>query len=87
MQNFYCPGRYVTTATRNAQYIVYFNQPRDLTVIRTLGLQIDPSNPKFLVDAYKKATSKKFGYIFIDLQPLTDRRFRVREGTTLEFQL
>ena len=81
MQNFYCPGKYVTTATRNAQIIVYFNQPRDPNVVKILGMQIDPSKPKFLVDAYKKATSRKFGYFFIDLQPTTDKRYRVREGT------
>jgi hypothetical protein len=87
MQNFYCPGKYVTTATRNAQIIVYFDQPRDLNVVKILGMQIDPSKPKFLVEAYKKATSRKFGYLFIDLQPTTDKRYRVREGTIRYFAI
>ncbi len=37
-----------------------------------------PAKSKFLVEAFKDATLKAFGYLLIDLKPDTDERLRVR---------
>lgn len=87
VQNLYHNSRYMRTVTRNAQYLVIFPNPRDMGMILTLGRQIYPLNSKFLPDAFTQATRKPFGYLFIDLKPDTDPRFRLREGIMPEQQL
>lgn len=72
VQNFFFTSKYMRTVTRNAQYIVLFTNPRDKTMISTLGRQMFPETPKFLADAFQQATSRPFGYLFIDCKPGTD---------------
>lgn len=62
--------------TLNSHYIIYFKNPRDCTQIRVLSYQINPSNPKFLIDAYEDATSEPFGYIRADLTQETKNEYR-----------
>lgn len=80
VQNLYHSSKYMTTVTRNAHYLALMPNPRDAGMINTLGRQIYPLRPKFLPDAFAKATAKPYGYLFLDLKPHTDARFRVREG-------
>jgi len=80
LQNLYHGGKYIRTVTRNAQYMVIFPNPRDMNMISTLGRQIFPEHKNYLADAFSKATAKKYGYLFLDLKPDTDKKFRVREG-------
>lgn len=79
-QNFYHDGKFIKTVTRNSHYLVIFENPRDIAMITTLGRQMFPNNPRFLPDAFRQATDKPFGYIFIDLKPGIDKKLRVREG-------
>lgn len=87
VQNLYHNSRYMRTVTRNAQYLVVFPNPRDMSMILTLGRQIYPLNSKYLPDAFSQATRKPYGYLFIDLKPDTDPKFRLREGIMPEEQL
>lgn len=80
VQNLYHNSKYMRTVTRNAHYLVVFPNPRDMGMVMTLGRQIYPLNTKFLPDAFAQATKKPFGYLFIDLKPGTDAKFRLREG-------
>lgn len=80
VQNFYFKSKYMTTVTRNAHYLVLFENPRDTGMIKTLGYQAFPDNPKFLPDAFRQATEKPYGYLFLDFKPGGDKRLRVREG-------
>ena len=80
VQNLYFKSKYMTTVTRNAHYLVIFENPRDASMITTLGRQVFPENSKFLADAFKQATAKPYGYLFLDLKPGADKRLRVREG-------
>lgn len=79
VQNLYHNSKYLRTVTRNAHYLVVFPNPRDMGMIMTLGRQIYPLNTKFLPDAFNQATKKPFGYLFIDLKPGTDQKFRLRD--------
>lgn len=80
VQNFYFNSKYMTTVTRNSHYIVLFPNPRDMTMVRTLGKQMFPSKPKFLEESFIMATKKKYGYLFIDLKPDSDERCKLREA-------
>lgn len=77
-QNFYFSSKYATTVTRNAQYMVLFPNLRDRSMIGTLGRQIYPEKPKFLLSAFDDATKEPFGYLFLDLKPETDAKLRIR---------
>ena len=80
VQNLYFKSKYMTTVTRNSHYLVLFENPRDASMISTLGRQVYPETTKFLPDAFKQATEKPYGYLFLDLKPGSDKRLRVREG-------
>lgn len=62
----------------NAHYLVLTKAPNALLKIRTLGSQIFPNQLKFFMDAYKKATSKNYGSLIVDLHPSSDSKLRLR---------
>jgi len=62
----------------NAHYIVIFKNPRDALQVATLARQMYPGQSKFLVEAFKNASEKPFGYLLLDLKPDTDEKYRVR---------
>ena len=77
-QNLYFQSKYATTVTRNAQYLILFPNPRNASMIGTLSRQIYPRYSKFLPGAFEDATSKPYGYLFLDLKAETDSKLRVR---------
>jgi hypothetical protein len=80
VQNLYFKSQYATTVTRNAQYMVLFPNLRDAAMISTLGRQIFPRYRNFLESAFEDATTKRYGYIFLDLKAETDNKLRVRSN-------
>lgn len=80
VQNFYFKAKHMTTVTRNAHYLILFENPRDASIISTLGRQIFPTYPKFLPDAFRQATQKPYGYLLLDFKPGKDKKLMVREG-------
>lgn len=77
-QNFYFQSAYSTTITRNAQYLVLFENPRDNSMIDTLGRQIYPQQRKFLSSAFTNGTEAPYGYLLLDFKPDTPKNLRVR---------
>ena len=55
-----------------------FKNPRDATQVATLGRQMYPGKSKFLIEAFKDATQKPYGYLFLDMKPETEEIYRVR---------
>jgi len=78
IQNLFAVAKYTRTITQNAQYLVFFKNPRDNSVISTLGRQMYPHNSKFLSLAYREATKKPHGYLYLDLCQSTPEHLRVR---------
>jgi hypothetical protein len=37
-----------------------------------------PGRSKFLLEAFRDATEKPYGYLLIDLKPDTDEKYRIR---------
>ena len=48
--------------------------------VSTLGRQMYPGNGKFLVEAFKMATEKPYGYLLIDLRADTLEKYRLRSN-------
>lgn len=62
----------------NAHYLVIFRLTRDSRQVLCLGSQMMPDKPRFVYECYKRATSKPYSYLLIDLYPntLEEARFR-----------
>ena len=77
-QNLFYKSKQSRTMSLNAHYIVLFKNPRDATQVATLARQMYPGQSKFLVEAFKDATEKPFGYLLLDLKADTGEQYRVR---------
>lgn len=78
VQNLFSGGKQFRTISLNvAQFIIFRNQ-RDQTQIRTFARQLYPQGVNFFMDAYKRAVSIPYGYLFIDLDPASDPLYRLR---------
>ena len=76
-QDFFPPGKYSKTINRNAHYIIAFKNPRDKTGIRILLMQMYPEKWRSVLRLYNRITAKPFGYLFVDVHPASDDRFRL----------
>jgi hypothetical protein len=77
VQNLFQQDTSMRTVSLNTHYMVLFKNPRDATQIRSLGQQVYPENPRMLVQAYRDATSRPYGYLLIDLRPETCDALRI----------
>ena len=71
-------ARNMRSSSINQTYLALFNNPRDKIFVSNLSKQIYPGRPKFLPDAYEKAVSKPFNYLFMDFNQLTNNLYRIR---------
>ena len=78
IQNNFEPG--LRTISINSLYRVFFYQPADVSSIVNIAKQMFPGQSKYLLDAYEKATSKKYGYLFFALHPASNKQFKVRSS-------
>ena len=78
VQNLFLPGPNYRTISLNAHYMVIFPNPRDVSQFGHLARQMYPNDWKFAVEAYVDATSKRDGYLLLDLKPWTDPDHRLR---------
>jgi hypothetical protein len=77
-QNLFYQSKHNRTMSLNAHYIVLFKNPRDASQVTTLAKQMYPGKGKFLLEAFKDATEKPYGYLLFDLKPNTDEKCRIR---------
>ena len=69
-QHFFYKGPHRRNISLNADYVVFFKNPRDKSQIFHLARQMYPDNANFLVEAYKDATCEPYSYLLIDLTPV-----------------
>jgi len=77
-QKLFHKNRHMRTISLNSHYPVLFKNPRDVGQFSTLARQMYPSCWKFAEEAYRDATERPFGYLFVDLKPQQDERYRLR---------
>jgi len=77
-QNLFYKNRHMRTISLNAHYLLLFKNPRDAGHFSILARQMYPSGFKFAEKAYRDATERPFGYLFVDLKPQQDDRHRLR---------
>ena len=64
LQNIFPKGSQSRTISINAQYQVFFRNPRDSLQISILARQLCPLNSKDFLEIYKRATQRPYGYLF-----------------------
>lgn len=69
VQNLFLNGKQFRTISLNSHQFILFNNQRDLLQIKIFAKQCFPEQTKYFMDAYKRATFSKFGYLFVDLSP------------------
>ena len=77
-QNLFDSGKDQRTRSLSTQYLVIFKNPRDASQIHHLARQILPHHPKTLTAIYNDATSKPYGYLFIDMTQECPENLRYR---------
>lgn len=79
-QNLFPKGKVSRTISINAQYFVLFKNPRDASQIMHLARQVMPGNSREMVQAYKMATEKPYGYLFLDFHQKTPEFLRMQSN-------
>ena len=78
-QNIFHSSIYNRTMNLNSHYIVLFKNPRDVGPVGYIGRQMFAKRgAQFLSDSFEDATSRSYGYLFLDLKSNTDQQLRVR---------
>jgi hypothetical protein len=80
VQNVFHQSKGSRDISLNSHYIVFFNNPRDRAQISHFARQIDPQNTKFIVEAYREATLKPYGYLLFDFTQTCDEDKRLRSN-------
>ena len=92
-QDMFPPGKFAKSISRNAHYIVAFKNPRDQLGLRNVAMQAFPLKWSGVLDAFRIATSRPFGYLVLDLHPASSDDVRLvsrllkEEGFVRVFQL
>ena len=77
-QNLYNQGKFVRTITLNAMYPILFENIRDSSQVRRLGLLLYSGNQHAFINAYKSIMKTPYGYMVIDLNPQSNPKHRIR---------
>ena len=78
LKNLFYNGKESQNISLNAHYIVLFKNSWDNTIITSLAKQMYPGKIKFLQEAFTDATKLPYHYLFLDLKPYTDEKFRMQ---------
>ena len=91
-QDMFPSGKHAKTISRNAHYIIAFKNPRDQLGVRNLVQQSFPHEVRDVMEAFRDATARDYGYMLFDLHPRTQDDVRLKtcilnhEGPTVVFQ-
>ena len=77
-QNLFLQNKYARTIALNCTYLVIFRNARDESQVKTLASQIAPGAVQGVQAAYNDAVSKPYGYLFIDVNPNSIRKYKLR---------
>lgn len=83
-QNLFQNTSVMRTVHRNLQLMFLTKSVRDVSMIRILGQQMYPNQSKYFLDAYRQATTPKYGFFVIDMRIDTPQEFRLRSGFFVE---
>lgn len=77
-QNFFPKVSKSRTIALNTGYLIMMKNVRDVSQIATLGRQLFPGRSTILTKIYADATSKRYGYLVLDMLPHSEDKYRLR---------
>ena len=77
-QNLYCKGKHSRTINLNTHIYVLMKNPRDVSQLQCLARQAFLGKSAFLMEAYKDATFRPYGYLVLDFSPAAEEAYRLR---------
>ena len=77
-QNLFCKGKHSRTININTHIYVLMKNPRDVSQLQCLARQAFLGKSSFLMEAYKDATLRPYGYLVLDFSPGVEETYRVR---------
>lgn len=77
-QNLFEKGKAARSISLNTSYFCLFRNFRDELQVQHFAREVFPGKTKLFMQAYKLATCKEYGYLLVDLESKSDRRFRLR---------
>ena len=77
-QCFFYPG--LRPLSLNSHYMCLFKNPREMQVIRNLGVQMTGKKSQWLEDSFKDACSEPHKYLFFDLSQGQNDDLRIRNN-------
>ena len=77
-QNLFNNNKHNRTISLNAHYMILFKNVRDVTQVQCLARQMFPKKSEAMMQGYKDATGKPYGYLLVDLTQPMDDRYRLR---------
>jgi hypothetical protein len=80
VQNIFPPGSYFRTIRLNSHYVVLFKNPADARQISSFSSQFAPKHMASVQKAYDDACQDRYGYLFVDLHPETNEKYRLRSN-------
>lgn len=78
VQNLFYKSTVIRNLNLNSTYIVLFRNIRDKTQAMMFARQFLPHSKEFFLQEFKKATTRPFGYLVVDLHQTTNDRYRLR---------
>jgi hypothetical protein len=72
------PGKHSRTLSLNVNYFILFRNQRDLLQIQYFARQCFPNKSKYFMDSYMTATSEPYGFLVLDLDPRSDKKYQLR---------
>ena len=76
-QDLFPNGKFTKNISHNAHYIVVFKNPRDQLGLHNLLLQLFPMQWLEVIDKFRKVMERPFGYMLLDLHPISKDDQRV----------
>ena len=70
-QNLFPPDKFSRTISLNSHYVIIFRNRRDSLGICTLAKQMFPGHTNYLMESFRDAMTKPYGYLLIDCHQLT----------------
>lgn len=80
VQNLFYKSTVIRNLNLNSTYIILFRNIRDKTQAMMFARQFMPWNKDFFLREFKKATTKPFGYLVVDLHQTTNDAYRLRSN-------
>jgi hypothetical protein len=77
-QNLYSRGKNARTINLNTHILVLMKNPRDVSQLQCLARQAFLGKSRYIMEAFKDATSEHHGYLVLDLSPMAEEEYRAR---------